>query len=178
MNEVKQPKKPLIVFYAIVLALLLAVNLFVLPALVQGSVKEVDYGTFMTATEEGKIDEVQIDSRQILYTLKGEKQVYKTGLMNDPGLTERLYASGATFSFTNSWSGKDTTAFLPDFSRRASKSSYDSSLPVSLYPRAYSICTHFGFAQSPLAVGFFATASTRQSPLLPGISASWTNTSL
>ena len=98
MNEVKQPKKPLIIFYTIVLVLLLAVNLFVLPAMVQGSVKEVDYGTFMAATEEGKIEEVQIDSHQILYKLKGEKQVYKTGLMNDPGLTERLYKSGATFS--------------------------------------------------------------------------------
>ena len=98
MNEVKRPKKPLIVFYTIVLVLLLVFNLFILPALVQGSVKEVDYGTFMTATEKGQIDEVQIDSHQILYTLKGEKQVYKTGLMNDPGLTERLYESGATFS--------------------------------------------------------------------------------
>ena len=98
MNEVKRPKKPLIVFYTTVLVLLLAFNLFLLPALVQGSVKEVDYGTFMAATEKGQIDEVQIDSHQILYTLKGEKQVYKTGLMNDPGLTERLYESGATFS--------------------------------------------------------------------------------
>ena len=98
MNEVKRPKKPLIVFYTTVLVLLLAFNLFILPALVQGSVKEVDYGTFMTATEKGQIDEVQIDSHQILYTLKGEKTVYKTGLMNDPGLTERLYKSGATFS--------------------------------------------------------------------------------
>ena len=98
MNEVKRPKKPLIVFYTTVLVLLLAFNLFLLPALVQGSVKEVDYGTFMAATEKGQIDEVQIDSHQILYTLKGGKQVYKTGLMNDPGLTERLYESGATFS--------------------------------------------------------------------------------
>ena len=98
LNEVKRPKKPLIVFYTTVLVLLLAFNLFILPALVQGSVKEVDYGTFMTATEKGQIDEVQIDSHQILYTLKGEKTVYKTGLMNDPGLTERLYKSGATFS--------------------------------------------------------------------------------
>ena len=98
MNEVRRPKKPLIVFYTTVLVLLLAFNLFLLPALVQGSVKEVDYGTFMAATEKGQIDEVQIDSHQILYTLKGGKQVYKTGLMNDPGLTERLYESGATFS--------------------------------------------------------------------------------
>ena len=98
MNEVKRPKKPLIVFYTIVLVLLLAVNLFVLPAVVQGRVQEVDYGTFMAATEAGKVDEVQINSHQILYTLKGEKQVYKTGIMNDPGLTERLYQSGATFS--------------------------------------------------------------------------------
>ena len=98
MNEVKRPKKPLLIFYITVLVLLLAFNLFLLPALVQGSVKEVDYGTFMAATEAGSIDEVQIDSHQILYTLKGEKTVYKTGLMNDPGLTERLYKSGATFS--------------------------------------------------------------------------------
>ena len=73
MNEVKQPKKPLIIFYTIVLVLLLAVNLFVLPAMVHGSVKEVDSGTFMAATDEGKIEEVQIDSHQILYKLKGEK---------------------------------------------------------------------------------------------------------
>ena len=100
MNEVDKPKKPMIYYYAIVLLVMMLVNLFMIPAINRAEVKEVDYGTFMKATETQQIKEVQIDTvqNQILYTLKdNEEQIYKTGLMDDAGLTERLYASGAEF---------------------------------------------------------------------------------
>ena len=99
MNQVDRPKKPLIYYYAIVLLAIALLNLFAIPALNQRQIQEVDYGTFMKATENQEIKEVQIENNQILYTLRSdEKQIYKTGLMNDPGLTERLYESGAEFS--------------------------------------------------------------------------------
>ncbi len=99
MNEVNKPKKPLIFYYAVVLLILALMNLFAIPALNRAEIKEVDYGTFMKMTEEHQIKEVQITDNQILYTLTSdEKQIYKTGLMNDAGLTERLYESGAVFS--------------------------------------------------------------------------------
>ena len=99
MNQVDKPKKPLIYYYAIVLLAIALLNLFAIPALNQRQIQEVDYGTFMKATENQEIKEVQIENNQILYTLRSdEEQIYKTGLMNDPGLTERLYESGAEFS--------------------------------------------------------------------------------
>ena len=98
MNEVKKPKKPLIYYYGIVLVALLLFNFLAVPWLSQRQVKEVDYGTFMTMTEEKNIGRVDIESNQIIFTDKDETQVYKTGLMNDTGLTERLYDAGATFS--------------------------------------------------------------------------------
>jgi len=99
MNQVDRPKKPLIYYYAIVLLAIALLNLFAIPALNQRQIQEVDYGTFMKATENQEIKEVQIENNQILYTLRSdEEQIYKTGLMNDPGLTERLYESGAEFS--------------------------------------------------------------------------------
>ena len=100
MNEVDKPKKPMIYYYAIVLLITMLVNLFMIPAINRAEVKEVDYGTFMKATEAHEIKEVQIDTlqNQILYTLKSdENQIYKTGLMQDDGLTQRLYDSGAEF---------------------------------------------------------------------------------
>ena len=84
MKEVKPSKKPLAIYYAIVLAVLLLLNLVLLPWMSERQVEEVDYGTFMTMTEEKNIGRVDIESNQIIFTDKEEKQVYKTGLMNDP----------------------------------------------------------------------------------------------
>ena len=98
MKEVKTPRKPLAIYYAIVLLMLLLLNLVLLPWMEERQIKEVDYGTFMTMTDEKNIGRVDIESNQIIFTDKDETQVYKTGLMNDTGLTERLYDAGATFS--------------------------------------------------------------------------------
>ena len=98
MKEVKTPRKPLAIYYALVLLMLLLLNFVLLPWMEERQVKEVDYGTFMTMTEEKNIGRVDIESNQIIFTDKDETQVYKTGLMNDTGLTERLYDAGATFS--------------------------------------------------------------------------------
>ena len=98
MKEVKTPRKPLAIYYAIVLLMLLLLNFVLLPWMEERQIKEVDYSTFMTMTEEKNIGRVDIESNQIIFTDKDETQVYKTGLMNDTGLTERLYDAGATFS--------------------------------------------------------------------------------
>ena len=98
MKEVKTPRKPLAIYYALVLLMLLLLNLVLLPWMEERQIKEVDYGTFMTMTDEKNIGRVDIESNQIIFTDKDETQVYKTGLMNDTGLTERLYDAGATFS--------------------------------------------------------------------------------
>ena len=98
MKEVKSPKKPLIYYYCIVLLVLMVFNSFILPLFAKQQVKEVDYGTFMTMTENGEIGKVEIESNQILFTDKEGKTIYKTGVMNDPNLTERLHASGAEFA--------------------------------------------------------------------------------
>ena len=98
MNEVKKPKKPLIYYYGIVLLALLLFNFLAMPWLSQRQVKEVDYGTFMTRTEEKQIGKEEVQDNQILFTDKNEKQIYKTGLMTDPDLVNRLKASGAEFS--------------------------------------------------------------------------------
>ena len=98
MKEVKSPKKPLIYYYCIVLLVLMVFNSFIVPLLARQQIKEVDYGTFMTMTEKGEIGKVEIESNQILFTDKDGKTIYKTGVMNDPNLTERLHASGAEFA--------------------------------------------------------------------------------
>ncbi len=98
MNEIKKPKKPLIYYYGIAILALLFLNLFIMPAITQSSIKEVDYGTFMTMTESGEIGSVQIKSNQILFTDKSETTVYKTGPMNDPELVSRLHAAGVKFT--------------------------------------------------------------------------------
>ena len=97
MNEVKTPKKPLIYYYSIVMLVLLLMNLFITPLLQQARIKDVDYGTFMTMTENKEIDQVEIEDNRILFSGK-DGTIYQTGLMDDPGRTERLYASGAKFS--------------------------------------------------------------------------------
>ncbi len=98
MKEVKKPKKPLIFYYGIVMAALLLFNLLILPWLARRQIQEVDYGTFMTMTENGELGEVEIQSNQILFTDKDMTQIYKTGPIEDPGLVERLHAAGVTFS--------------------------------------------------------------------------------
>ena len=97
MNEVKPPKRSLIYYYLVVLVLILLFNALVMPLISQNQVEEVDYGTFMKMTEDGEIKEVEIQDSQIVFTDQSDK-VYKTGRMDDPNLTERLYNSGAKFS--------------------------------------------------------------------------------
>ena len=100
MKEVNKPKRMLRNFYLAALAVLLMLNMVVMPMIMNSQVKEIDYGTFMTMTNEGNIGLVQIVETEnyIMFTDKEEKQVYKTGIVNDPGLTERLHAAGANFS--------------------------------------------------------------------------------
>ena len=98
MNEVKKPKKPLIFYYSIALAILLLFNLIAVPWFAERQIKEVDYGTFMTMTEENNIGQVDVQKNQIVFTDKGNSLIYKTGVMDDPGLIERLHNSDAVFS--------------------------------------------------------------------------------
>lgn len=97
MNEVKSPKKPLIYYYGIVLVVIVLFNLFVTPIIQKHQVTEVDYGKFMAMIEDKSIEAVEVEDSQIIFTDKDTKKIYKTGTMNDPGLTERLYKSGAKF---------------------------------------------------------------------------------
>ncbi len=98
MNEVKKPRKPLMFYYLLVLVALIVFNSFILPLISGNKVNKVDYGTFMAMTEEKNIGLVEIQANKILFTDKANKQVYETGLLADPDLTQRLYESGATFS--------------------------------------------------------------------------------
>ena len=98
MKEVKSPKKPLIYYYVIVLLVLAAFNFFISPLLLSRQVTEVDYGTFMSMTEKKNIGRVEVEDSQIIFTDKNNDNIYKTGVMDDPNLTERLYQSGAVFS--------------------------------------------------------------------------------
>ena len=97
MKEVKNPKKPLMYYYLIALAVIMLLNAIVFPRIRDAAVKEVPYNVFMQLTEEQKIELVQIESNQILFTQKDDNMVYKTGVVDDPNLTERLYAAGADF---------------------------------------------------------------------------------
>lgn len=98
MKEVKSPKKPLIYYYGIAVLIIFLFNIFISPLLMEGQVKEVDYGTFMTMIEEKDIGRVQVEDTQIVFTDKENTQIYKTGVMNDPTLTQRLYDAGADFA--------------------------------------------------------------------------------
>ena len=98
MQEVKKPKKPLIFYYTLALAILLVFNLLAMPYISARQVKEVDYGSFMTMTQEQNIGQVEVLDNQIVFTDKAEENIYKTGRMDDPQLVERLYNSGAEFA--------------------------------------------------------------------------------
>ena len=97
MNEVKKPKKPLIYYYCVVMLVLMLFNFLAMPAIVERQIKEVDYGTFMTMTEEKNIGQVDIQENQIVFTDKEGTQVYKTGVLEDPGRVDRLHEAGAVF---------------------------------------------------------------------------------
>ena len=98
MQEVKRPQRPLIYYYVIVMLLIFLFNALVAPKLAQQAITDVDYGTFMTMTENGEIGKVQIKSNQIIFTNSDDTQIFRTGLIDDPGLVERLHASGAQFT--------------------------------------------------------------------------------
>ncbi len=98
MKEVKSPKKPLYYYYGIALLIILFFNMIVSPLLLNARVQEVDYGTFMKMVENKEVGNVEISDSEILFTDKDNSQIYRTGEMNDPNLTDRLYASGATFT--------------------------------------------------------------------------------
>lgn len=97
MKEVKQPKKPLIFYYLIVLIIIMVLNFIFVPWFAERSIEEVDYGTFISMTDDKKIDEVDIEAQSnvIYFTGKDDKKVYKTAMVSDENLTERLYKSGA-----------------------------------------------------------------------------------
>ena len=98
MIEDPKNRRPFIYYYIIVLAIMTALNFLVVPFIKEGQIKQVDYGTFMTMTEKGEISKVDIQTNQILFTGKNDNVIYKTGLMNDPGLTDRLHNAGVQFS--------------------------------------------------------------------------------
>ena len=98
MQEVKSPKKPFLYYCLIVATIMVLLNSLVFPNVLKHSVKEVDYNTFMKMTENKEIGKVNIDSGEIIFTDKSEEKMYKTGVMDDPGLVDRLYDSGADFS--------------------------------------------------------------------------------
>ena len=98
MNEVKKPKKPLVFYYILVLVAMLLINMLLVPYLAEKQVKEVDYGTFMDMTENKEIGQVEISDNEILFTDKSGKNYYKTGVIRDDGLVDRLHDSGAQFS--------------------------------------------------------------------------------
>ena len=97
MEEQKKPRKPVISYWIIALCIFLLLQAFVFPNLFNGRVKEVGYDTFISMTENKEIGSVQIESSQITFTDKDEKQIYRTGVLNDPDLISRLYDSGAKF---------------------------------------------------------------------------------
>ena len=114
MKEVKSPKKPLIYYYVLVLAILCLFNLIVSPMLMRPQIDEVDYGTFMDMIEEKDVGVVEVTSTEITFTNKDNTQVYKTGAMYDPTLTERLHEAGATFDSVSN-EGSPILSFLLSF---------------------------------------------------------------
>ena len=114
MKEVKSPKKPLIYYYVLVLAILCLFNLIVSPMLMRPQIDEVDYGTFMDMIEEKDVGVVEVTSTEITFTNKDNTQLYQTGAMYDPTLTERLHEAGATFDSVSD-QGSPILSFLLSF---------------------------------------------------------------
>ena len=98
MVEDPKNRKPFIYYYIVVLVIMMALNFLVVPFIKEGQIKQVDYGTFMTMTEKGEISKVDIQTNQIVFIGKNDNVTYKTGLMNDAGLTDRLHNAGVEFS--------------------------------------------------------------------------------
>ena len=99
MDELNTPKKPLLIFWAIALIVLFALNLVLVPLAQKQQISDVPYSTFIDDTEKGKIEEVEIETNKIIYTRKDDdKMVYETGIVQDAGLIDRLMANGVTFS--------------------------------------------------------------------------------
>ena len=98
MNEVKKPRRSLLFYYLVVMLVLVLFNTILMPMFASWEIKQVDYGTFISMTESGQVGLVEVQDNQIILTDKDKETIYKTGKMDDPGLTERLYASGAEFS--------------------------------------------------------------------------------
>ncbi len=98
MNEVKNPRKPLIYYYLIVLLVVFLFNALVMPLISGQRIIETDYNTFMSMTLEGNVGKVSVEDNQIIFTDKAEEKFYVTGPMDDPELTKRLYENGAVFS--------------------------------------------------------------------------------
>lgn len=98
MNEVKMPKRPILAYYILIFLAIFLFNSIFVPMLRENAVKEVDYSSFMTMTENQEIDKVQVEQDKILFTKKDDKQAYKTAIMNDPELVGRLHKSGADFT--------------------------------------------------------------------------------
>ena len=98
MNEVKSPKKPLLYYYLIVLLVVMLFNLLAMPWLAEHQIKDVDYNTFVSMTEQGQIGQVEIQqqSNRILFTGKDEKTIYKTAIIPDDGLVQRLLDAGVS----------------------------------------------------------------------------------
>jgi cell division protease FtsH len=98
MENARKPKRPLIYYYSIVLIALMLFNFLLMPYIASRQIVEVDYGSFMSMIENKELENVQLQDNQILFTTKDSTTIYKTGLVDDPTLTERLYESGVTFS--------------------------------------------------------------------------------
>ena len=98
MQEVKRPKQPLIFYYVVMILVILLVNCIIAPYLAGKAISDVDYGTFMTMTENGEVGKVQLQKNQIIFTDKNGSEIYRTGVMDDPGLVDRLHASGVAFT--------------------------------------------------------------------------------
>ncbi|OIK09343.1 cell division protein FtsH [Bacillus sp. MUM 116] len=98
MKEIKPPKKPLIYFYVVILIVVMLLNTFLFPAILRHSIKEVDYGTFLSMVDQGKVKQVQIEDDYITFSPKSGDVVYKTGTMNDPELVNRLHKANVKFS--------------------------------------------------------------------------------
>ena len=98
MKEVKEPKKPLLMFYVMMLFLVLMFNEMARPYLEQAQFEKVDYSTFMDMIEQKDIGRVEIQENQILFTDTEDTKKYRTGIMNDPSLADRLHDSGAKFT--------------------------------------------------------------------------------
>ena len=115
MKEVKSPKKPLIYYYVLVLAILFLFNLLVPPILMRPQIDTVDYGTFMDMIEEGDIGSVEITDTEITFTNKDNTQLYQTGVMYDPTLAERLHDADAVFATDLGSDGSPVLRFLLTF---------------------------------------------------------------